>query len=245
LGAPRRYFPIKNLYRIGSLVAFFCLPGCSVVIFLGGLSVTYQAYLKHGPVMIEDALMVPGLIAIILFGAGLTAGWWAFLNWKKGVTVYEHGLAVHDRKGFQLWRWEEIDWLTAAITIPFSSHVYHLINRQKQSLVLNDVISKVEELANLIQEAITPILYDQARQKYNAGQRLVFGPVTINKAGMEVGRKTYLWEEVQQVSIRRGILRVTKKESNWFSGASASVSVIPNLHVLLNIIHQVVGLQIG
>jgi len=52
LGAPKRYFPIKNLYRVGSLVAFFCLPGCSVVVFLEGLSVSYLAYQKHGPVMI-------------------------------------------------------------------------------------------------------------------------------------------------------------------------------------------------
>jgi len=252
LGAPKRYFPIKNLYRVASLVAFFCLLGCSVVVFLEGLSVTYPAYQKHGPVMIEDLLTVPGLVAIGLFLAGLAAGFWAFLNWNKGVVVYEHGFAVHDRKGSQPWRWEEIVSLTGAVTRPLSNgistnarHVFTLINRQKQQLVLNDVIYRVEELALLIQDATTPSLYDQARQQFNAGQQLVFGPVVISKAGMEVSRKTYPWDEVRQVSIRRGILRVSKKDGNWLSGASAPVSIIPNLNVLLNIINQVVGLKTG
>jgi hypothetical protein len=40
-------------------------------------------------------------------------------------------------------------------------------------------------------------------------------------------------------------LRVSKKERDRFSGASAPASNIPNLNVLLNIIHQVVGLQTG
>jgi len=62
---------------------------------------------------------------------------------------------------------------------------------------------------------------------------------------MEVSRKTYPWDEVRQVSIRRGILRVSKKDGNWLSGASAPVSIIPNLNVLLNIINQVVGLKTG
>jgi hypothetical protein len=252
LGTPKRYFPIKNRFRVGSLVAFFCLLGCSVAVFLEGLSVTYLAYQKHGPVMIEDALTVPGLAAIGLFLAGLAAGGWALLNWNKGVVVYEHGFAVHDHKGRQLWRWEEIVSLTGAVTRPLSGgnstgarHVYTLINRQKQHLVLNNAISRVDELALLIQEAITPNLYDQARQQFNSGQRLVFGLVTISKAGMEVGKKPYAWEEVRQVSIKRGILKVSKKEGNWFSEATVLLSSIPNLNILLNIIHQVVGLQIG
>ena len=77
------------------------------------------------------------------------------------------------------------------------------------------------------------------------GSALVFGPVTISQAGMQIGKKAYAWAEVQQVSIQRGILKVYQKEADWFSGTSVAVSVIPNLNVLLNIIHQVVGLKAG
>ena len=252
LGAPKGYFPVKQANRLGSLAAFLLLLGCSVLVFLDGLSLTTLAYQKHGPVMIEDSLTVPGIIALVLFLAGLAAGWWAYANWSKGVAVYERGLVVHDRKGLQFWRWEEIVSLTAAVTRPYlrgnstgMTHVYRLTNRQNQRLVLNDGFSRVEELALIIQAAITPILYDRAAQQYNAGQLLVFGPVTISQGGIQIGKKTVPWAEVQQVSVQQGILKVSQKEADWFSGARVSTAVIPNLQVLLNIIHQVVGVKTG
>jgi hypothetical protein len=112
-------------------------------------------------------------------------------------------------------------------------------------LVLTDVYSKVEELAIIIRDTILPGQYERAAQQYNAGQRLVFGPVTIDQAGIQMGKKIYAWAEVRHVSIQRGILKISNKEGGWFNGASTPISAIPNLHVLLNIIHQVVGLKTG
>jgi hypothetical protein len=40
-------------------------------------------------------------------------------------------------------------------------------------------------------------------------------------------------------------LKVSKKDGGWFSGASAAAASIPNLRVLLAIIHQVVGVKAG
>jgi hypothetical protein len=48
---------------------------------------------------------------------------------------------------------------------------------------------------------------------------------------------------VKEVSIHQGILKVSRKDGGWFSGASAAASVIPNLRVLLAIIQQLVGLK--
>jgi hypothetical protein len=252
LGAPKRYFPVKKIHRVGSLLAFFFLLGAAVMVFLDGLLVAYQSYQKHGPAVIGDSLALPGLLALALFLAGLAAGWWAFTNRGRGVVVYERGFAIHDRKGIQLWRWEEIVSLTEAVKRSYAGenstgmrHVYRLVNRRNQQLVLTDVYSKVEELAMIIRDTILPGQYEQAAQRYNAGQRLVFGPVIIDQAGIQMGKKTYAWAEVRQVSIRRGILKISKTEAGWFNGASTPISAIPNLHVLLNIIHQVVGLKTG
>jgi hypothetical protein len=252
LGAPKRFFEVKKAYRAGSLAAFFCLLTGSVLVFLKGLSITIQAYQKHGPAMIEDVLAAPGMAAFLLFLAGLAAGWWAYSNWGKGVAVYEQGLAVLDRKGLRLWRWGEIVSMTAAVSRPFvggistgMTHSYRLINRQNQRLIFGDVTDHVDELARLIQAAIFPGLYERAGRQYNAGEQLVFGPVTIGKGGIQIGNKAFAWVEVQQVSIRQGLLKVSKKEAEWFGAASAPASRIPNLEVLLNIIQQVVGLKTG
>ena len=252
LGAPRRYFPVKKIRRAGNLVLFFVLLAGAILVFLYGIYVSYTAYQNHGLALLEDSLAVPGIIAFGMFLLALAAGWSAYNNWDKGVAVYERGFAIRDRHGIQAWRWEDIVSLTAAVTRHYTNgiytgttHIYTLYDRQNQRLVLSDIYVKVEELAKAIQDGIFPILYERIAQQYNAGERLVFGPVAISKDGIQIGKKTYPWIEVQQVSVQRGIVKVSKKGGGWFSGASASASAIPNLNVLLNLINQVVGLKVG
>jgi len=238
------------LERWGSLVFFFIFLAGAVLVFLFGAYDTYVAYQQHGPAMIDDKLPIPLGIAFILFAFGLLAGWSAYANWNKGAAAYERGFAYNDRKGLQIWGWENVVSMTAAITRHYTNgiytgttHVYTLYNRQNQRLLLSDTIGKIEELAKHIDENIFPLLYARAADQYNAGQALVFGPVGISKVGIVIGKKTYPWTDVKEVSIHQGILKVSKKDGGWFSGASAAASTIPNLRVLLTIIQQVVGLK--
>ncbi len=250
LGAPRGYFPVKKWNRWGSLVFFFIFLAGAVLVFLYGIYDTYVAYQQHGPAMIDDKLTVPLVIAVILFALGALAGWSAYTNWNKGVVAYERGFAYNDRKGLQIWGWENVVSMTSAITRHYTNgiytgttHVYTLYNRQNQRLVLSDTIGKVEDLAKHIDENIFPLLYAHVADQYNAGQSIVFGPVAISKMGIVIGKKTYPWTDVKEVSIHQGVLKVSKKDGGWFSGASAAASTIPNLRVLLTIIQQVVGLK--
>jgi cbb3-type cytochrome oxidase subunit 3 len=252
MGMARRYFTVKKASRIGSLIGSVVLLGGSMVLFLYGAWEAYQAYRRHGPAMIDDKLTGPAVFAFLLFLLGLLAIWSAYANWNKGAVAYEKGFAYRDRKGIQAWRWEDLVSQTAAVTRHYTNgiytgttHVYTLFNREGKRLVLNDSLAKVEELAALIEAGTFPLLYEKAAQQYNTGQTLTFGPVVISKGGILVGRKTYPWQEVKEVSIQQGVLKVSKKDGGWFSGASAMASTIPNLRVLLSIIDQVVGIKAG
>ena len=252
LGAPKRYFPVRNMKRAGALVISLMLLAVSMLVFLFGLYVTFLAYQKHGPAAIDDKLIVPLLVAFALLVPGVAAGWMAYGNWGKGVVIYEGGIAMRDRNGIQNWRWEEIVSLTAAVTRHHfigsdsgTTHVYKLYNRQNQRFVFSDIYTNVEELAKAIQDGIFPILYEQSALQYNGGQKLIFGPVAISKTGIQLGKRTISWSEVQQVSIQRGILKVAERGGGWLGRASAPASAIPNLNVLLNIINQVVGIKLG
>jgi hypothetical protein len=250
LGPLRGYFPIRNRNRWSSLIFCLILLFAALLIFLFGVYDTYMAYQQHGPALIDDKLLVPLVTAIILFAFGMLVGWRAFASWNKAVAVYQNGFAYLDRKGLQVWRWADVSSMKSAITRHYTNgiytgttHIYTLANHQNQRLILSDPFTKVEELAKVIDESIYPFLYEQAADQYNSGQAIVAGPVAISKTGITIGRKTYPWMDVKQVSIQRGVLKVSKKEGGWFSGASASAAAIPNLRVLLTIIHQVVGLK--
>ena len=250
LGVPRDYFPVKNWHRWGNLALFSLLLIGATLVFIYGVYTTFVATVQHGPAMIDDKLLGPLVIAFILFALGLLAGWGAYAHWNKGVASYERGFAYNDWKGIQIWRWEDVVLMKSAITRHYTNwiytgttHVYTLYNRQNQRLVLSDSFENVEELAKNIDQNIFPLLYAHAADQYNTGQSVIFGLVAISKTGIVIGKKTYPWTDVKEVSIRRGILKVFKKDGGWFSGASASASVIPNLRVLLTIIRQVVSLK--
>jgi hypothetical protein len=249
LGAPKRCFTARNMRRAGALIISLMFLAASALVFLFGLYVTFPAYQTHGPAMIDDMLGIPLLVAFTLLVPGLAAGWMAYKNWSKGAAVYEGGIAVRDRNGIQAWRWEEIVSLTAAVTrhhfVGIDSgtrHVYKLVNRQNQRWVLSDIYTNVEELAKAIQDGIFPSLYEQAVRQYAAGQKLIFGRVAISTAGIQIRKRTFPWSEVQQVSIRRGILKVSSAGGR-FRGGRVPVSTIPNLSVLISIINQVTGIE--
>lgn len=252
MGARTDYYPLKKGVRLGSLVACILLLAGSVVVMFVGLFNAYRAFQQHGTSLIDDTLGWPLVIAVILFLFGLLAAWSAHVNWDKAVVVYERGIAYSDRKGIQTWPWDQVVSMTSAITRHYTNgiytgttHTYTLLNRQNRRLVLSDSIRKVEALAKVIEEGIFPQLYEHAADQYNLGQSLTFGPVTINKTGIAIGKKNFAWADVKQVTIRQGSLKISRADGGWFSGASAMVSAIPNLRVLSAILQQVVGLQLG
>jgi Family of unknown function (DUF6585) len=252
LGAPREWFKPRPLSRVLNLVWSFLFLGGAAALLIYGVSDTLTAVRQHGTAVIDDRLVMPLIGALVLFLIGLALAWWSYSNWKKAAVVYERGFALFDRKGLHPWRWEEIVSLTAAVTRHYTNgiythttHAYTLLNRQNEKLVLTDALKNVVGLAALIEQSIFPLLYPREAERYNRGETVSFGPVAINKSGIVIGKKTYGWGEVGQVSVEKGFLKVSKKDGGWFSGTSALVSSIPNLQVLLSILSQVVGVKAG
>lgn len=249
LGVPQDYFPVRNLNRWGSLIATaICLCGAIAAC----LYAVYEAYLwsPYGFVMIQDRMTTPLAISgALLLVAGL-AGWSAYASWIKGIALYEAGIACRSRKGIQAWRWEDVARLYTAITRHYTNgiytgttHIYTLFNHSQKRLVLNDAYAHVGDLGKRVEQSTFPRLYERAVSRYNAGEALDFGPVILSQAGIQVRKKAYAWSEVQQVSIRRGILRVSKKDGGRFSGTHIAASAVPNLRVLLSLMDQIVGIK--
>jgi hypothetical protein len=251
LGAPKALYPAKKGSRWGALMVMLILFLGSGVALLWGAYNAYTRYLKFGPAIVVSSLTGPWILAGVLFLIGLVVSWNAFSNWKKAAVVYQHGVAYRDRKGLYAWRWDEFGSLASAVTKHYTNgiytgttHIYTLINRDGEKFVLNDTIANVEELAAEIRQNIFPLLYDIYAEAYNDGKTCTFGPVKLNKTGgIQVGKKNYHWDEVEQVAMQEGKLSVKKEGGGWFSGASATAAAIPNLEVMLSIIDQVVGLE--
>jgi hypothetical protein len=257
----------KNLMGMGSAVQVFppkVLPAVNIifaVLFLlgGGGAIAYallillQRWGRYYPPVILQAMapwLIGGLLGIVL--AALLM-WNLYTARKKGIAVFTHGFAYSDRKGVQTWRWDQLQDETANVTRHYTNgiytgttHVYTLVKLNGEKLVVNDSIKEVESFYTLLQNNTLQHRYQRLADAYNRGEPAIFGPVTISKTGgLQIGKKTYPWDEIEQVGINKGVLSVKKKGGGWFSGASATAGSIPNLHVLLSIINQIVGLNAG
>jgi hypothetical protein len=252
LGSQRGYYPVRKIYRLGSLILFILFLAGSAFFVVSGIYETILATRLHGPAMIDDKLADPLVFASILLMAGSLAGWNTYNLWNKGVMVFETGFTWRDRKGIQVWRWEELVSITSAITRHYTigiytgtTRVYTLYLRRHQCLRLSDCFSRVEQLAQELDRNTFPLLYGSSAECYNAGQTVTFGPLAINTEGMVIGKTAYPWTQVKEVSIHHGFLKIFGKEAGGFGGANVPVATIPNVRVLLAIIHQIVGLKVG
>jgi len=252
LGGLIETFLLRKGRRWAWLVAALILLTASAGVKIYGITLAYLGWKRYGAAVVGESLFWPLVVAAGLFLSSLIFAGVAYANWIKAIVLYQSGFAYKDRRGLHPWRWRDVAALRIMVTRhdifgihTGTTHAYTLENRSGNRLALNDGFSRVEELARVIEENTFSLLFEQAAQQYNFGRNLTFGPVMVNKAGIQVGRKSYDWGDVQQVSIQQGILTVLKKGGGWFSGASAAASNIPNLRVLLNVIDRLARIQIG
>lgn len=252
MGAPVAVFPSKPMMVLNLILTGLLLLG-------GGGALAYVLYILwdrwgryYPPAILKTILpwVIASLIAFLLAALLL---WSIYTRRKKAVVVYTNGFAHSDRKGVISWHWDQVKDVTANVIRHYTNgihtgttHQYTLVHNNGEKLMVNDTIKDVEKFYNHVEDKTLQQRYQRLANDYNSGRPVTFGNVTISKAsGIQIGKKTYPWEEVEEVAINQGLLSVKKKGGKWFSGARATAGSIPNLHVLLSIINQIVGLKTG
>lgn len=252
MGAPVQVYKAKASLVVQSILALVFFGAAGGAWAYAGYILWSKWGVYYPPVIYEEMLpwVIGGLVAGLV---GLIVVWSIYTNRKKAAVVYNDGMAYSDRKGVRTWRWNQIQDISAAVTRHYTNgiytgttHTYTLFNQQGEKLVLNDSIKDIENLYNQVQNNTFEPRYARLAEAYNSGHPVMFGPVAISKTGgITIGKKAYPWEEIEQVGINKGILSIKKRSGGWFSGATATAASIPNLHVLLSIINQIVGLKTG
>lgn len=249
--------PVEVLSGKTSLVFNLIL---AAVLFLGGggalgyaLYILWMRWGRYYPPVIFKAMLPWVVGALIAFVLAVLILWGIYTRRKKAVVVYTNGFAYSDRKKVVSWHWDQIKDVTANVVRHYTNgiptgttHQYTLVHINGEKLVLNDQIKDIENFYTHVQNNTLQQRYQRLANDFNSGSPVAFGSVVIGKdTGIQIGKKVYPWAEIEEVAINKGMLSVKKKGGGWLSGASATAGSIPNLHVLLSILNQVVGLKTG
>ena len=250
MGTPQAVFKGKVSLTARLIFAvFFALGGGAALLY--ALYIFCQRWGRYYPPVIFEAALPYLIGAVVAFGIVIVLLWGVYSLRKKAVVVYDNGFAYSDRKSVKTWQWEQVDLVYMNVVRHYTnriytgtSHTYTLHSMNGDKVVFNDSLQDVESLYNFVQNYSFQLRYGRYADAYNAGNVVHFGQVSISKTGgIQIGKKAYPWDDIQQVGINKGVLSVKKKDGGWFSGASATAGSIPNLYVLLSIIDQLVGLK--
>ena len=158
---------------------------------------------------------------------------------------YQDGLAYRAKgKEIHTLRWEEV----AAIVTNNRFHAkytqceYTLVKPSGEKLILDDWLKGVERLAAYIKKPVYARLGPPLAQRYQAGEALTFGPVTVQRqAGCQLDGKPYAWDAIQDVKVENGRFKVTPRTGQKGQPVGqARVNAIPNIELLC----QLIGLNL-
>jgi hypothetical protein len=251
MGTPVEVYRAKTSVIFNIIMAvFFLLAAGGAVLY--ALVIVWDRWGRYYPPVILQAVLPWVIGALIAFVISVLILWRTYANRKKAAVVFTNGFAYSDHKGVQAWRWEQVHDVMASVVRHYTngvytgtSHTYTLQKSSGQKLVLNDSLKDVEALFTHLENNTLQQRYQRLADAYNNGNPVSFGPVLIGKQlGIQIGKKSFPWEEIEEVAINKGYLTLKKKQGGWLSGATASAGTIPNLHVLLSII-QIIGLKAG
>ena len=201
----------------------------------------------------EGSVLVPaGFEQVIMLGPAIVV--------YPPFVVYRDGLAyLAGGKQAKSWRFEEV----AAISINnFQTHAttgghhtqYTLTRTSGESLVMDkprydsifqnadDVVKRAEAFeatVNQIRLAVFKLMTPRAIQRYEAGEALKFGPVTVQQNdGIQLGNHHYAWGDVQNIEVPYEIYGQSQLRVTLNNGKrdEMRISEIPNFELLCRLI---------
>ncbi len=109
--------------------------------------------------------------------------------------------------------------------------------------MLNDRITNVERLGNVVSEMVTRVKLPEVIAAFKAGSTITFGPLSVSMQGVSNSKELISWDQIKEFGVNRGIVTV-KKEGKWLSWSSVEVAKIPNFFVFMALVNAIMKKKI-
>jgi hypothetical protein len=150
------------------------------------------------------------------------------------LVVYQDGFAYQaGGRDVKLWRFDEVTAIQSNLVDRgyfHKEHKYSLIRNNGETLILDDDVQFVQAAEYQIKLALFKRLVESFVRRYEAGEALTFGRVTVQQqSGLQLGGHSYAWQDIQNVEVSLGKLELTLGNNQH---KSVRTYEIPNFELL-------------
>jgi hypothetical protein len=229
-------------------LALFWLPGLALILLPLAIGVDnfYYGYTQYGPAA-ADSWSSPWLIAALAAAAGFLLLVIRRL-WRgcTSVRLHERGLLIRGCLGqrrrilFQEFDGISVDPVQPRFLFWKMDRTLDIrLYRSNRSLIrLPDHLNQSADLAERIKSAIYPEVERSLQAGFVSGNLLHFGPISLDKDGINYSGNTIPWSALDQVDIQKGQLIIQSHDSTGKPQLGRiSARRVSNLEIMLQFIH--------
>jgi hypothetical protein len=177
------------------------------------------------------------------------------LTWRsRGLrtSLYKSGMVYQRGRHKETLLWDQIQRVhTSAVSYGFSSLAWgaqttlKLHSNDGRQLRLTHAVTDMSGLAETIKHQIFPGLLETYRRKYNQGDTLSFGPLSLTKNGVQRRDQMLPWENLGRISLGRGVLLIEPTDHNKDKRIRIPANRVPNVEICAQLIEHIWASQGG
>jgi hypothetical protein len=215
----------------------YVYPGMGLLLLV--LAVILQGSLFGWRIKADDVLS--GALTLSLFAVWLILVSYALfrdLFLPLTVLVFQHGLVKIRGRRIDVFVWSEVQYLEGVFDDV--GECPGKINRHDgRTLAFKELDPgsrrKLDELAR---REVWERQFSWAEEKYLCGETVRFGPLGVNKLGLEKHGKILAWEEIARIKVELPDLFIVRRRGSFFYWFSKRIGNMPNFFILRHFIEK-------
>lgn len=199
------------------------------------------AYTNFGPVAATLWSRPWYILAIIALLAFIILAVYRLLLTRRFVAVHKHGIRLA-LSGKRVLHWKEVSGIASSTTqyqflnkplrTSYHARLYPNIGK---SIQLDNSLQGLPEVLRHIKAQLYPHITPALQSDFKQGKWLHFGQISIQQRALQVHNKQYSWSEIENIAANRGKLII---ETTLNTRHTVALGKIPNIEILLQLIHQ-------
>jgi hypothetical protein len=204
------------------------------------------AYTQYGPAVVWR-WSLPWFLAAAGLSPALILGLLSYLrNRKLRLDIYPSGLIFRRGRRTRSLAWQDIralqhanTWMGLRTSNAGRATSLVLETIQGDRIRIPRELDQFERVVNEIKNRVYPRMQRSFSAAFNQGERLRFGPIRMDRDGLEVRGQLMRWNQVSAVGLEHGDLIIYTSDGRHRGGFEIAANGVPNVDLCYQMIQTV------